>query len=107
MIARPYRHRPAIKRDGHDTFGRQRYHCRPCHRDFTADLASVFSGYRWPPDVIWMAVRWYYSRPLSAAQGMRLLAERNIDISRRPGLNWVQTFGSQLAAARSYRRRVG
>jgi transposase-like protein len=55
-----------------------------------------------------MAVRWYCSLPLSAAQVVRLLAERNIDISARTVLNWVQTFGPQLATAlRKYRRRVG
>jgi len=55
-----------------------------------------------------MAVRWYCSLPLSAAQVVRLLAERNIDISARTVLNWVQTFGPQLAAAlRTHRRRVG
>jgi hypothetical protein len=26
----------ATKRDDSDAFGRQRYHCRPYHRDFTA-----------------------------------------------------------------------
>jgi len=55
-----------------------------------------------------MAVQWYCSLPLSAAQVVRLLAERNIDVTARTGLNWVQTFGPQLAAAiRKHRRRVG
>src|SRR5262245_13857041 len=99
---------PATKRDGYDVFGRQRYHCRPCHRDFTVHSTSAFSGYRWPPDVLLMAVRWYCSLPLSAAQVVRLLAERHIDVTARTVLNWVQTFGPQLAAAlRLYRRRVG
>src|SRR5262245_62756683 len=89
---------PATKRDGYDVAGRQRYHCRPCRRDFTAHSASAFSGYRWPPDVILMAVRWYCSLPLSAAQVVRLLAERHIDVTTRTVLNWVQTFGPQLAA---------
>jgi transposase, IS6 family len=108
MSACPSCQHPATKRDGYDACGRQRYHCRPCHRDFTAHSISAFSGYRWPPDVILMAVRWYCSLPLSAAQVMRLLAERNIDVSARTVLNWVQTFGPQLAAAlRKHRRRVG
>ncbi len=55
-----------------------------------------------------MAVRWCGSLPLSAAQVVRLLAERNIDVTVRTVLNGVQTFGPQLAAAfRQYRRRVG
>src|SRR4030095_8271634 len=68
----------------------------------------AFSGYRWPPDVILMAVRWYSSLPRTAAPVVRLLAERHIDVSARTVLNWVQTFGPQLAAAlRKRRRRVG
>jgi len=55
-----------------------------------------------------MAVMWYCSLPLSAAQGVRLLAERHIDVTARTVLNWVQTVGPQLAAAlRTHRRRVG
>ena len=97
---------PATKRDGYDTAGRQRYHCSPCQRDFTAHSTSACSGYHWPPDVILIAVRWYCSLPLSAAQVVRLLAERHIDITARPVLNWVQTFSPQLAAAlRKQRRR--
>ena len=108
MSTCPSCQRPATKRDGYDAAGRQRYHCRPCHRDFTAHSTSAFSGYRWPPDVILMAVRWYCSLPLSAAQVVRLLAERSIDVSARTVLNWVQTFGPQLAAAiRKYRQRIG
>jgi transposase, IS6 family len=99
---------PATKRDGYDALGRQRYHCRPCPQDFTSPSASAFSGYRWPADVILMAVRWYCSLPLSAAQGVRLLAERKSDVTARTVLNWGQTFGPQLAAAlRKPRRRVG
>jgi transposase-like protein len=51
---------------------------------------------------------WYCSLPLSAAQVVQLLAERNIDVSARTVLNWVQTFGPQLAAALCrHRRQVG
>jgi transposase-like protein len=85
---------PATKRDGYDAASRQRYHCRPCLRDFTTPSASAFSGYRWPSDVILMAVRWYCSLPLSAAQVVRLLAERNIDVSARTVLNWVRVHNS-------------
>ncbi len=55
-----------------------------------------------------MTVRWYCSVPLSAQQVVRLLAEHHIEVSARTVLNWVQTFGPQLATAlRRYRRRVG
>ncbi len=99
---------PVTKPNGYYATGRHRYHCRPCPRDFTANSASAFSGYRWPPDVILMAVRWYCSLPLSAAQVVRLLAERSIEVTPRTVLNWMQTFGPQLATAlRRHRRRLG
>jgi hypothetical protein len=45
-----------------------------------------------------MAVRWYCSLPLSADQVVRLLTERNIDISARTVLNGVPMFGPQLGS---------
>jgi len=108
MLLCPSCQQPATKRDGYDQRSRQRYSCRLCHRDFTADSTSAFSGYRWPADVILTAVRWYASYPLSATHVMQLLAERHIDVSARTVLNWVQTFGPQLAKALfHHRRRLG
>jgi transposase-like protein len=49
---------PASKRNG-----RQKYACRPCRRTFTENTTSAFSGYRWPRDLIVMAVRWYLAYP--------------------------------------------
>jgi len=87
---------------------RQRYAYRPCGRDFTARSASAFAGYRWPPDVILLAVRWSLSHPLSATSVMELLAERGIDVSKRTVLRWVQAFGPLLAAeVRKHRRPLG
>jgi transposase-like protein len=99
---------PASKRNGLDRAGRQKYACRTYRRTFTENTVSAFSGYRWPRDVIVMAVRWYLAYPLSSRQVLELLAERGIDVSHRTVLNWVQTFGPQLAAeVRRHRRRVG
>ena len=96
---------PGAKRDGHDPVGRQRFACHVCGRDFTARSSSAFAGYRWPEEVILLAVRWSLSHPLSAASVMELLAERGIDVSRRTVLRWVQTFGPLLAAeVRKHRR---
>jgi len=100
--------RPGTKRHGRDGAGRQRFVCRPCHRTFTAHSTSAFSGYRWPPEVILLAVRWYLAHPLSATSVMVLLAERGIDVSKRTVLRWVQSFGPLLAAeVRKHRRRPG
>jgi transposase-like protein len=78
---------PASKRNGRDHRGRQKYACGACRRTFTENTASAFSGYRWPPDVIVMAVRWYLAYPLSSRQVLELLAERGIDVSHHTILN--------------------
>jgi transposase-like protein len=78
---------PATKRNGFDRRGRQKYACQPCRRSFTEDSVSAFSGYRWPADVILMAVRWYLAYPLSSRRVLELLAERGIDVSHRTVLD--------------------
>src|SRR5918995_2504691 len=99
---------PATKRHGGDGAGRQRFLCRRCRRSFTDTSGSAFSGYRWPPEVILLAIRWYLGHPLSGTSVMVLLAERGIDVSSRTVLRWVQHFGPLLAAeVRKHRRRPG
>src|SRR5712692_6596389 len=108
MPSCPHCQQIVVTRDGHDRHGRQRFTCTDCGRDFTIRSASAFSGYRWPADVILMAVRWYLRHPLSATSVMELLAERGIDVSNRTVLRWVQAFGPQLAEeARKHRRPLG
>ncbi len=46
-----------------------------------------------------MAVRWYFSYRLSAANVRDLLAERGLDVSRQTVADWVQKFSVLLAAA--------
>jgi putative transposase len=60
----PHCQKPNATRDGHDRHGRQRFTCTDCDRDFTTRSASAFSGYRWPADVMLMAV---HRRPLGNA----------------------------------------
>jgi transposase, IS6 family len=98
---------PASKRNGRDRRGRQKYACRPCRRSFTDITGSAFAGYRWPSEVILLAVRWYLSYPLSSRQVLELLAERGIDVSHRTILSWVQVFGPLLAAAVRRRHAFG
>src|SRR5215211_4885336 len=108
MSACPSCRHSAPVRHGHDRTGRQRYLCGGCRRTFTTDSTTAFTGYRWPAEVILMAVRWYLAHPLSSTSVMVLLAERGLDVSPRTVLRWVQTFGPLLAAeVRQHRRRPG
>jgi putative transposase len=55
-----------------------------------------------------MAMRWYFSYQLSAANVRNLLAERGLDVSQQTVANWVQKFSALLAeAGRRYVKPVG
>jgi len=43
-------------------------------------VPSAFAGYRFPPEVILLAVRWYLRYGLSYRDVAELLAERGIDV---------------------------
>jgi transposase-like protein len=101
----PHCHGSARKKDGHPSPITQRYRCHVCQRTFTDRTGTPFAGYRWPQAILLLAVRWYCSYRLSAANVRDLLAERGVDVSARTVLTWVQTFGPLLAAAARRRSR--
>jgi transposase-like protein len=69
---------------------------------------SAFAGFRFPPDVIVLAVRWYLRFGLSYRDVEELLAERGIDVDHVTIHRWVRRFSPLLVdAARFARRRVG
>lgn len=91
-------------RAGRDRDGHQVSCCTGCKRRQTERSASAFSGYRFPPDVIALAVRWYLRYRLSYADVAELLAERGIHVDPSSVYDWVQAFTPLYReAARSYR----
>jgi hypothetical protein len=69
---------------------------------------SAFAGFRFPPEVIVLAVRWYLRFGLSYRDVEELLAERGVDVDHVTVHRWVQRFSPLLAdAARFGRHRVG
>jgi transposase, IS6 family len=69
---------------------------------------SVFAGFRFPPDVIVLAVRWYLRFGLSYRYFEELLTERGIKVDHVTVYRWVQRFTPLLAeAARPCRHAVG
>ena len=69
---------------------------------------SAFAGYRFPPDVIVLAVRWYLRFGLSYRDVEELLTERGIEVDHVTIYRWVLRFTPLLAdAARPCRHRVG
>jgi len=69
---------------------------------------SAFAGFRFPAEVIVVAVRWYLRYGLSYRDVEELLAERGIDVDHVTIFRWVQRFTPLLAdAARFARHSVG
>src|SRR5436305_8984806 len=69
---------------------------------------SGFAGFRFPPDVITLAVRWYLRYGLSYRDVEELLAERGIDVDHVTVYRWVQRFTPLLVdAARPCRHVPG
>ncbi len=67
---------------------------------------SAFSGYRFPPEVITLAVRWYLRFGLSYRDVEELLAERGIEVDHVSVYRWVQRFAPEFAEAARARQHV-
>ena len=82
----------------------RRSHARP----ILAVPSSAFAGFRFPPEIIVLAVRWYLRYGLSYRDVEELLVERGIEVDHVTVFGWVQRFTSLLAdAARPSRHAVG
>src|SRR5215207_2270788 len=89
---------------GRDRSQRPLYRCRECGRRVTARTESAFSGYRFPDEVIALAVRWYLRFRLSYAEVAEWLAERGVTVDPSTIYDWVQAFTPRfIAAARRHR----
>ena len=69
---------------------------------------SAFAGFRFPPEVITVAVRWYLRYGLSYRDVEELLAERGIEVDHVTVYRWVQRFTPLFVdAARPLRHAIG
>jgi transposase-like protein len=82
---------------------------RTAHRSRRSIPArSTFAGFRFPSDVIVLAVRWYLRFGLSYRDLEELLAERGVEADHVTIYRWVLRFTPLLAdAARPCRHLVG
>ena len=79
---------------------------RPCPAP--AAPRSAFAGFRFPSDIIVLAVRWYLRFNLSYRDVEELLTERDVEVDHVTVYRWVQRFAPLLAeAARPSRHAVG
>ena len=87
-----------------DSGGVLRSHGRPV----PAVPSSAFKGFRFPPEIIVLAVRWYLRFGLSYRDVEEFLTERGIEVDHVTVYRWVQRFTPLLAdAARPCRHAVG
>jgi IS6 family transposase len=77
----------------------------PYHRPHPAPR-SAFAGYRFPPEVITLAVRCYLRFGLSYRDVEELLAERGIEVDHVTVYRWVQRFAPEFSEAARARRHV-
>ena len=77
-----------------------------CHAPVRATPSSAFAGYRFAPEVITLAVRWYLRFGLSYRDVEELLAERGIEVDHVTVYRWVQRFAPQFAEAARTRQHV-
>jgi hypothetical protein len=62
---------------------------------------SAFAGFRFPPEVITVAVRWYLRYGLSYRDVEELLAERGVEVDH-PDLTAERMRGARRAVAMLY-----
>ncbi|MFF0372650.1 IS6 family transposase [Micromonospora sp. NPDC005087] len=67
---------------------------------------SAFAGFRFPPEVIVVAVRWYLRFNLSYRDVEELLVERGVEVDHVTVYRWVQRFTPLLAYAARFCRHL-
>ena len=77
---------------GLDPFVVERAHIELYARWCESEGSPSFAGFRFPPDVILLAVRWYLRYGLSYREVEELLAERGVDVDHVTIYRWVQRF---------------
>src|SRR3712207_3274709 len=58
--------------------------------------ARAFRGFRFPPDVILWAVRWYLRFPISYRDLAAMLADRGVAVDHVTLFRWTQRFAPEL-----------
>jgi transposase-like protein len=67
---------------------------------------STLTGFRFPPEVIIVAVRWYLRFNLSYRDVEELLVERGVEVDHVTVFRWVQRFTPLLVEAARFARHA-
>ena len=68
-------------------------------------MAVRFKGAHFPPEVIFMGVRWYVAYPLSTRHVEALMEERGVNVEHSTINRWVITYSPQLEEEFHRRKR--
>ena len=90
-----------------DRHSRQLYRCTRCRRRMSARSGSAFCGYRFPDEVIAIAVRWYLRYRLSYADVSEWLAERGVQVHPSTIYDWVRAFTPRFIRAARVKAHSG
>ncbi len=91
-----------------DRQGPQLYRCRTCGRGLTTRSGCACSGYRFPDEMIALAVRWYLRFRLSYADVVEWLAERGVEVDASTVYDWVRALAPRfISAGRAHRSALG
>jgi hypothetical protein len=82
----------AVRGDGSEMRSR-------CSRPMPAVPSSALAGFRFPPEIIVLAIRWYLRYGLSYRHVEELLGERGIEVDHVTIYRWVQRFTPLLVDA--------
>jgi transposase-like protein len=74
------------------------------HPRVSTPPGSAFAGFRFPAEVIVVAVRWYLRYGLSYRDVEELLVERGVEVDHVTVFRWVQRFTPLLADAARFCR---
>jgi transposase-like protein len=72
----------------------------------SSSSVSAFTGFRFPPEVISLAVRWYMRYGLSCRDVEELLAERGVIVDHVTVYRWVRPFTPEFVEAARPRRDI-
>jgi transposase-like protein len=75
-------------------------------RGRATSMASAFAGFRFPAEVIVVAVRWYLRYNLSYRDVEELLLERGVEVDHVTVFRWVQRFTPLLVDAARFTRHA-
>jgi transposase-like protein len=78
----------------------------PTRRRAQLPVPSAFAGFRFPAEVIVVAIRWYLRFNLSYRDVEELLLERGIEVDHVTVFRWVQRFAPLLADAARFTRNA-